>query len=79
MSTELVPTPPPTDPAPALDGYDPTVAMAEVILQTRRAVIPAIVVGVLALIVGVVIDELLVAVGICIGLGLGMANARMLR
>ncbi len=53
--------------------------MAEVVLQTRRAIVPAIVLGVIGLVVGVIIDELLAAVGFCIGLGLGMSNARMLR
>ncbi len=59
--------------------FDPTAAMAEVILQTRRARTPAIVIGVVSLVVGLAIDELLTAVGICFGLGLGMANARLLR
>lgn len=68
----------PTD-AEGVDLGDPTAAMAEVMLQTRRAVIPAVVLGVLALAVGLVIGELVAAVGVCIGLGLGMANARLLR
>lgn len=59
--------------------YDPTAAMAEVVLQTRRAIVPALVIGVLALVVGLVADQLVAAVGVCLGLGLGMANARMLR
>jgi hypothetical protein len=53
--------------------------MSEVALQTRRAVVPAIVIGVIALVVGLVVDELVAAVGLCLGLGLGMANARLLR
>ena len=85
MTTELVPTQPSVEPDPvptdATDAVevDPTAAMAEVILQTRRAVVPAIVLGVVGLVVGVVLGELLAAVGFCIGLGLGMLNARMLR
>ncbi len=70
--------------APAADSelaaaFDPVEAMSEVALQTRRAVVPAIVIGVVALIVGLVIGELVAAVGLCLGLGLGMANARLLR
>jgi len=82
VTTELVPTQPSPEPeATSVEAaeVDPTAAMAEVILQTRRAVVPAIVLGVIGLIVGVLLDELLAAVGFCIGLGLGMANARMLR
>ena len=82
MTTELVPTPPSVEPevtsAEEVE-VDPTAAMAEVLLQTRRAVVPAIVLGVVGLIVGVILGELLAAVGFCIGLGLGMLNSRMLR
>ncbi len=83
MTTEVVHEPA-NDSAGSVDGSpaevgDPTAAMAEVMLQTRRAVVPAIVLGVVALIVGVIIGQLLGAVGVCIGLGLGMANARLLR
>jgi hypothetical protein len=82
VTTELVPTPPSVEPeGTPTDAVevDPTAAMAEVILQTRRAVVPAIVLGVVGLVVGVLLGELLAAVGFCIGLGLGMFNARMLR
>lgn len=85
MTTELVPAQPPVDASPEsgepadLAEFDPTAAMAEVMLQTRRAIVPGIVLGVVALVVGVLIDELLGAVGFCIGIGLGMFNARMLR
>ncbi len=85
MSTDVSASLPPDPAIGANEDVDPTVevdptaAMAEVILQTRRAVVPSIVIGVVGLIVGVITGELLAAVGLCIGLGLGMANARMLR
>ncbi len=85
VTTEVAPEPK-SDAVPAdaagsttAEVGDPTAAMAEVMLQTRRAVVPAVVLGVLALIVGAVLGELVAAVGVCIGLGLGMANARLLR
>ncbi|HTY73039.1 MAG TPA: hypothetical protein VMI11_11530 [Actinomycetes bacterium] len=53
--------------------------MSEVALQTRRAVLPAVVIGVVALIIGFVIGQPLGGIGVCIGLGLGMLNARMLQ
>jgi len=58
---------------------DPVEAMSEVALQTRRAVLPAVVIGVVALIIGFVIGQPLGGIGVCIGLGLGMLNARMLQ
>ena len=78
-------TPPGSEPssdAMSTDSADETVAvdnMAEVALQTRRAIVPAVVAGVIALIVGFVIGEPLGGIGVCIGLGLGMVNARVLQ
>lgn len=68
-------TPPGTEPS---DGV-PVDNMAEVALQTRAAIVPAIVAGVIALIVGFVIGQPLGGIGVCIGLGLGMVNARVLQ
>jgi hypothetical protein len=74
---------PPTEAGPGLtpDGEprDAAAAMAEVVLQTDRAVIPAVALGVVALVVGLLTDQLLAGVGVCIGLALGLLNARMLR
>lgn len=58
---------------------DSSLAPAEVTLQTRRAVIPSIVVGVVALVVAGVIGRLLAGIGICLGLAFGMFNARLLQ
>ena len=53
--------------------------MAEVALQTRAAIVPAIVAGVIALIVGFSSASRSQASAFCIGLGLGMFNARVLQ
>jgi hypothetical protein len=82
VTTERVSTQPPAAPgsvAGSVTEVDPTAAMAEVILQTRRAVVPAVVLGAVGLVVGALLDELVAAIGFCVGLGLGMLNARMLR
>ena len=74
-------TPPGSEP-PSVDSADDTVAvdnMAEVALQTRRAIVPAVVAGVIALIVGFVVGQPLAGIGVCLGLGVGMINARVLQ
>ena len=53
--------------------------MAEIAMQARRAVVPAVVIGVIALIASFVLGEPLAGIGVCIGLGVGMANARVLQ
>ena len=53
--------------------------MAEVALQTHRAIVPAVVAGVIALVVGFVIGSPLGGIGVCLGLGVGMLNARALQ
>lgn len=70
---------PPPGPAEAEEPRDAAAAMAEVVAQTQRAVVPAIALGVLALIVAAVLSELLVGIGVCVGIGLGLLNSRMLR
>ncbi len=45
----------------------------------RRAVVAACVLGVIALIVGAVVDELPAVAFACVGMGLGMVNSRLVQ
>jgi len=58
---------------------DPGAEMAEIAMQARRAVVPAVVIGVVALVASFVLGQPLAGIGVCIGLGVGMANARVLQ
>jgi hypothetical protein len=53
--------------------------LPEIALQTRRAIVPAVALGVIGLVVGFVIGQPLGGIGVCIGLAVGMANARLLQ
>jgi hypothetical protein len=63
------------DPAnAALAGY------AEIAAQAKRIVWPCCILGVIAVVVSVVVlNEAWGGIGVCIGLGLGMVNARLLQ
>lgn len=61
-------------PAPATQSS----ALAEVAQQSRRAQLPALAVGVLTLAVTAVLGYVLIGVGVCLGLSVGLLNARVL-
>jgi hypothetical protein len=52
---------------------------SEVALQTRRMTLPAVVMGVVGLVVATVLGWPLAGVGVCLGLAFGMINARLLQ
>jgi hypothetical protein len=52
---------------------------AEVAAQAHRIVWPCCILGVLAVVAAVVVKQAPAGVGVCVGLGLGMLNARLLQ
>jgi hypothetical protein len=57
----------------------PPEAMSEIALQTRRVMLPALALGIVGLVLATVLGQPLAGVGVCLGLGLGMVNARLLQ
>jgi small-conductance mechanosensitive channel len=52
-------------------------SIPEIARLMRRAVFGAIAIGVVALVVSGVVDHVLAGVGICLGLGIGLVNIRL--